>query len=121
MSITINLTPAEEERLSYMATQSGLAPEEMARKLVSYHLPSASPIEEMSRRIREWQEQDRTPTLPSTAERPGLTPTSALFQQWAEEDAQKTDEDEKEAEDQLWQDIEKSINDTHAILSLRHV
>ena len=108
MSIVVNLTPAEEARLFRVATDSGIAPEELVRKLVSEHLPAANPVDEMRRRIREWQIQDRTPALPPASANPGLTPTGALFQKWAEEDAQRTDQ-EIEADDRLWSDYRGSF------------
>ena len=64
----------------------------------------------MRRRISEWQEQDQTPILSPIASRTGLTPTAALFQQWAEEDADKTDE-EIAANNRLWKDYQQGIDD----------
>jgi hypothetical protein len=115
MSIIVNLTSTEEARLFDAATQVGLAPEELVRKLVSEHLPA---MDEMRRRIREWQEQDHTPTLAPATIRPGLTPSAALFQQWAEEDAQKTDE-EIAADDRLWQDYQEGINEERRKAGMR--
>ena len=102
MSLLINLTPIEEARLSDAAMQSGLAPEEVLRKLLNDHLPAVNPIEEMRRRVRDWQVQDNTPSPPISGT---LKPTAALFQQWAEEDARMTDE-EKEAQARLWRDYQ---------------
>jgi hypothetical protein len=39
MTVTIDLTPAEEARLTEAARRTGLAPAEAARKLVTEHLP----------------------------------------------------------------------------------
>jgi hypothetical protein len=118
MSILVNLTPIEEARLTSAATQSGLSPEELARRLVSDHLPAANPVDEMRRRIREWQRQDRTPAPPISTVRPGLTPTAALFQKWAEEDAQKTDE-EVAVDDRLWQEYQHDVNAEREMAGMR--
>ena len=45
MTLTIDLTPAEEARLTAAAAQAGLAPEEAARRLVTDHLPPAERLE----------------------------------------------------------------------------
>lgn len=105
MSITINLTPTEEARLSTEAMQNGLATEELVQKLLREHL-TAKPkpqVETVQARLRQWQEETRTETLPATSVR-------ELFARWAEEDAQKTNE-EIAADEHLWQDYRKGIDD----------
>ena len=39
MTLTINLSPTEQARLSAAARQSGLAPDVLAKRLVTDHLP----------------------------------------------------------------------------------
>jgi len=121
MSILVNLTPIEEESLSNEAMQSGLATSELAAKLLREHLASQSalnPIEEMRLRIRKWQKQDNTPSPAQIADRSGMTPTAALFQQWAEEDADKTDE-EIAANDRLWADYQQGIDEERQKAGMR--
>jgi hypothetical protein len=67
MTLTINLSPTEEAQLT-AARQAGMAPVELARKLVTEHLPAA------------------TPDIPED-------PTLALFTQWDADDAQMTPEE----------------------------
>jgi hypothetical protein len=38
---------------------------ELRRNDISDHLPASNPIDEIRRRIREWQVEDRTPTMPA--------------------------------------------------------
>ena len=78
MSLVINLTPAEEMRLSAAATQSGLAPEAFAEKLVREHLPLVDPTEELVRKLRERQEQDRIHLMPTRT-------AAELFAAWDQE------------------------------------
>ncbi|MGO8670107.1 MAG: hypothetical protein ACLQVD_01880 [Capsulimonadaceae bacterium] len=118
MTITVNFTPAEEASLSHAAMHSGIALEDLVRKIVREHLPDANPLDEMRRRIREWQEQDNTPTPPVSVSRPGLTPTAALFQVWMEEDALRT-EDEIAANDRLWEDYKQGIDDERQNAGMR--
>jgi len=103
MNLIIDLTPSEETRLSAAPKQSGLAPAEWVKKLVEEHLPALSATDEdaLDAELRHWQEQDGTVLRPHT-------PTQTLFAQWAEEDARMTYE-EREAEDRLWEDLEKSL------------
>ena len=84
MTLTVELTPAEEARLVAAAKQEGVEPAELVRKLMTEHLPSTAPDEETD-------------------------PTLALFAQWGEEDARKTPE-EIAAEERMWEEFEKGIN-----------
>jgi hypothetical protein len=64
MTLTLELDPNEEVRLAAAARREGLAPAELARRLVVEHLPSVAE---------------------NSAEE---EPTLALFAQWEKEDAQ---------------------------------
>lgn len=70
-----------------------------------------SPEEIVAEKLRQWQEQDGKVLMPDV-------PIRTLFAQWAEEDARMTDA-EREAEDRLWQDIEKGLNQTRTELGMR--
>jgi hypothetical protein len=43
MTLTIEFTPTEEAQLTAAARQAGLDPAELARQLVTAHLPPATP------------------------------------------------------------------------------
>ena len=61
MTLTINLTPAEEVRLCAAAQQEGIAPAELARKLVTEHLPPAHDENAASiALLQSWLEGDAT-------------------------------------------------------------
>ena len=102
MSLLINLTPAEEAQLSIAAMQTGLTPEAFAERLVREHLPTVSPADELTKQLRERQEQDRIKMMPSRT-------TAELFAQWDAEDAQMTEE-EREALAQYYARGERSGN-----------
>lgn len=72
---------------------------------------AAQPEDIVAAKLRQWQAQDSKSLMPDI-------PTHTLFAQWAEEDAQMTD-DEREAEDRLWEDVQKGINETRATLGMR--
>ena len=68
MILTIELTPTEESQLTAAAHHVGLAPAELARQLVTAHLPAVPPS----------HPED---------------PTLALFAQWDADDAHMTPEE----------------------------
>jgi hypothetical protein len=109
----IDLTPSEEARLSAAARKTGLTPAEFVKRLALEHL-AAVPLtaeDAVDDKLRQWQEQDGKTLTPDI-------PTRELFAQWAEEDAHMTDA-EREAEDRLWEEFEKGINETRAALGMR--
>ena len=115
MSITVNLTPAEEARLSTEARRDGLAMADLAAKLLRKHLsyaPESSP-DRVRAKLRQWQKETATETLPALS-------AHELFSKWAEEDTHMTEE-EQEAEDRLWQDFENGVNETRATLGMRQL
>ena len=94
MSLTIELNAAEQARLAAAAKQEGMAPAELARKVLTDHLP----------RLAEGA-QDEDPTL-------------ALFREWAAEDAKRTPE-EAARENELWERFQANVNETRVALGMR--
>jgi hypothetical protein len=86
MSILVDLTPTEEVRLSDVAYEAGLAPEELVRKLVCDHLPISRQTEQMRRGLAGWQERNQTLTLPFLESYLNVPPRGALFQKWTTDD-----------------------------------
>lgn len=78
MTLTIDLTPAEEARLAAAARRAGLAPAEAARKLVTEHLP---------------------PT--ETEGKARNADSIALLQSWLAEDATDDPDEIRRAEEEL--------------------
>jgi len=115
MSLTIDLTPNEEAQLSEAAKHVGLAPAELAKKLLQEHLPgiTTNEIDDLDAKLHAWQQQDGTQLMPDV-------PTQLLFAQWAAEDAQMTDA-ERQAEDHLWEDLEKGLAENSHVLQLRRL
>jgi hypothetical protein len=96
MTLTIDLTPSEQARLAAAAPQEGILPAELARRLVSEHLP------------------------PPAEGKAGEDPTLALFAQWKRDDARMTPE-EIEEEQRLWEQFVRGINQTREALGMRHL
>ena len=74
--------------------------------------PTKPEDETVDAKLHRWQQQDGIALLPDVS-------TQTLFAQWAEEDATMT-EQEREAEDRLWHDIEKGLAENDG-LRLRHL
>ncbi len=92
MTVTLELTPAEEARLAEAVRLTGLPRAEAAHSVLAEHLP---PV--------DTGEND---------------PTLALFAQWDAEDAAMTAE-AAEAEQQLWGRFESNVNETRQAQNMR--
>jgi len=111
VSFLIPLTPAEEAQLSDAATQTGMAPEAYAAKLARAQLPRAKILDEVHARPRERQREDKIKLMPTRT-------AAELFAEWDRQGMLLT-EDERKAEDQLWEDFQIGINKTRAELGMR--
>lgn len=111
----IELTATEAVRLRAAARQTGATPAELVKRLTFENLPDVPVTAEdaVDARLSQWQEQDGIPLAPDV-------PAQILFAQWAEEDASMT-ESERGAEDQLWEEFQKSLNATRAALGMRRL
>lgn len=107
--------PDEEIRLSAAARRNGLAPEEWLKQIALESLPDVPDgnNDEIDSKLRQRQERDGTALAPDV-------PARTLFAQWAEEDAQMTDE-EREAEDRLWKEIEEVLAANRGVLQLKRL
>ena len=101
MSLVIDLTPSEEARVSAAAKQTGLAPSEWVKRLVEANLP-ADPVigQDPGSPLCHQHERDGAALAPDVY-------TTALFAQWAEEDARLTQE-ERKANEFIYAEIEKN-------------
>jgi len=115
MSIIVNLTPTEEADLSTEAMQSGIATADLVAKLLREHLISdpKTKKQQVLERLHQWQKDTETETGPRVS-------AHELFSRWDAEAAQLTTA-EREAEDQLWEDFQKGINETRASLGMRRL
>lgn len=84
MTITIELNPEQEARLTAIAEREGLDPAEVATKLVIEHLLPASPDE-------------------------AIDPTLALFARWDKEDQDMTPAEISE-ENRTWEEFKANVN-----------
>ncbi len=89
MPLTIDLSPTDQARLDAAAREKGVAPAELARELVTHHLP---------------------PTMQKLSVRSGNdAPTVALLQSWLEEDATDDPEEVRKAQEEL-DEFKQGIN-----------
>jgi len=113
--------PVAESAQALFAEVPSLGTLEQAQKIAGEAAPEKK-VNDSRDHVRtllaQWQAEDRTPLRTPPPTRAGETPTRALFRKWAEEDADMTEE-EKDAEDQLWEDIEKGIKENSLALGTR--
>ncbi len=60
MTVTIELAPEEEARLQAAARSAGIDIAECARRVLTKHLPSATPGQATRDLLRAWWEEDAT-------------------------------------------------------------
>jgi hypothetical protein len=94
MSLTIELSPFEKAQLDAAAEREGVPLEVFARKLVTRDL------------------------VPENGHPEPEDPTLALFRKWKAEDAEMTPE-EVQAENELFDQFIKNVNETRASLGMR--
>lgn len=99
--MSIELLPETEKAIRERAAAEGMTVEALLSRTFA-----ESPEERVNRKLREWQAETG---FGSEGARENA-PLRELFQKWAEEDALLTDE-EREAQDRLWVDIEASLTD----------
>jgi hypothetical protein len=73
----------------------------------------AGPSERVRGLLAQWQSSDVAGSLPTA--RPGA---ARIFDLWRELDAAMTD-DERAAEDRLWEDVQRGLDATRAALDMR--
>lgn len=118
MTITIDFSPTQAEQLANIAREEGVAPATLVQQLVAAHLPSRNPVAQVQALLAQWQAEDKSfSVIPSLVSQAGDDPTKALFRTWDEEDARMTD-DERRAEDKLWQEFLDGLGETRAALGM---
>ncbi len=109
MNVTISFSQSEESYLAAVARQTGLAPAELIKRITLENLPPLTPSplsvseenDAIDAKLRLWQQKEGTPLMPDRS-------TADLYAEWEQEDARVTDE-ERDAEDRLWAEIEKEL------------
>jgi|SRR5579872_81148 len=119
--MSIELSPEVEHAVRERAAAEGVSINDLlARTFVPEkrdERTTQDPRERVRALLAELQARDNTPRLPPIPTREGETPTQALFRKWQEEDANMTEE-EIEAEERLWQEIEQGLNENPRTLRL---
>ena len=115
MTLILDLTASEEAQISAAAKQRGMAPAELVKKLVKEHLPALPTVDEidLDAKLQEWQRETQTELRP-------MISNQELLAKWAEEDARMSDE-EREAEDRLWDELEPALTEHGRVLHLRRL
>jgi hypothetical protein len=112
--MSLDLGPEIENAIRLRAAAEGVSVNDLLARTFALERQVTNSTRDSKLHIQalldKWQAADNTPIMPPMPTLPGETPTRALFRRWKEEDALMTDE-EKDAEDRLWEDIEKGLKD----------
>jgi hypothetical protein len=116
--MSLDLRPEVERIVRERAAAEGVSVDDLLARTFA----AASNAGEAERRVRallaQWQAEDRTPAAPSPHAPGSAPPGEALFARWRELDAAMTDE-EREAEDRLWEEVQRGLDETRALLGMR--
>jgi hypothetical protein len=114
--VTLDISPQTEARLFDVARQEGIDPAALVERLVKEYRPAPGAdrtADELYRKLRERQEQDHITLRPDRS-------AAEHFARLEAEAAQMTDE-EREAEDRIWEDFQNGMNETRAALGMRQL
>jgi hypothetical protein len=100
VSLIIDLTPSEEARLVAAAKETGVDAAELAKRLVTAHLPAVAGDNEPEPKQGKSEGQNG-------AEIVSDAPTQELFAKWAQEDALLTEAERAES-DRIYAELEKA-------------
>jgi hypothetical protein len=112
--MSLDISPEIEDIILERAREEGVSVNDLLaqafapeKHTVATPLPT-EPKARVQAILAQLQAVDNTPQMPPIETLSGETPTRAMFREWEAEAANMTDE-EREAEDRLWADIEMSI------------
>jgi hypothetical protein len=117
--MSLDLNPEVESQVLERARAAGTTASEYIARLLRSDAPAPSPSDPIAR-VRELRQQDDTPTALPPPNDGTMTPSEALFRQWEREDAALTDE-ERQAEEALWQQFQQGINAERDVAGMRRL
>lgn len=121
--MSLELPTEVENRVRQNAAQEGISAGEYISRLMqsrpdNFAVSSNDPVARVNALIVKWQKADNTPVAPPAPNDGTMTPSEALFKQWERENAEMTDE-EREAEDHVWEGFIDSLNEVRAAQGMR--
>jgi hypothetical protein len=116
----LDLSPETETILEQEAAREGVSVDTLLRRTFAPQTASISPAERVKHMLAAWQRADNTPTVTPPTNNSNMTPSEALFQQWEQQAADMTEE-ERQAEDKLWQQFQEGVNAERSASNMRPV
>ena len=118
----LDLSPEVEHQVLARARAAGTTANDYIARLLQAAVPdtSADSLARIRSLLAEWQKQDNTPIALPAANEGALSASEALFRQWEQEDATLTDE-ERQAQEELWQQFQLGINAERAAAGMRAI
>lgn len=118
--MTLEIAPDVAREIRENAAREGVSESDYLARLMqsarltptdNFAVASADPAARVRALLTKLQEADGMPFAPTI-------PAKTLFAQWDAEDANMTDE-EREAEDRIWENYMQRLNETRATFGLR--
>lgn len=116
--MSLELNPEVERMVRERAAADGVSVDDLLMYAFAGGGEAKSAEERVRALLAQWQARDCVQTVPLTRDPDGATFNETLFERWRELDTAMT-EAEREAEDQLWEDVERGIEETRAQLGMR--
>jgi hypothetical protein len=115
--MSLDVRPEVERMVRERAARQGVSVDDLLAQAFAGHPAPEAPEQRVRRLLTEWQASDAVITAVLSYAN-GHTPRASLLARWRESDTEMTDE-EREAEDRLWEAVVQSIDETRAALGMR--
>src|SRR4051812_19739044 len=117
--MSLDLKPEVERIVRERADAAGVSVDDLLSRTFAVGGGAGDATQRVQELLAQWQAEDRTPEAPHDG--PDGAPAGHLpFARWRELDATMT-EAEREAEDRLWEDVQRGIDETRAALGMRRL
>jgi hypothetical protein len=113
--MSLDLSPEVEKAVRERAAAEGVSVDDLLGRTFAARGRASNPVRRVRALLADWRAADRTEVLPGST---GAETGEALFARWRELDAAMT-ADELEAEDNLWEDVRRGLDETRAALGMR--
>jgi hypothetical protein len=120
--MSLDISPEVENLLEQEARRAGVSVDTLLTRTFAPQTepPSVNSAKQIRDLLTAWQKADNTPIALPAPNDGSMTPSEALFQQWRQEAIHMTD-DEKQAEEHLWQQFQENINTERDACGMRRI
>jgi|SRR5579862_6023097 len=117
--MSLDVDPSVEDAVRERAAAEGITVDAFLERTLGIASHNGGSERRVRTLLAQWQAEDATRPAPYSGE-PGVGSSTELFERWNRADAAMTDE-EREAEDRLWEDVMKGLDETREVLGMRRL